>query len=270
MGDVVRKKWMTMMDIHAGVIEAVYGGPVGLIWEMLAGEEEDCADSTTDILAELAEIGQGKRVLLLLPGPGGPGRCIAERHSCTVVGLVVIPQMVNDAMKKIEKAGLTGQIDFRQGNALDLPFRGETFDTVWGEDTWCYVTDKSQVIREAFRVLKPGGTLALTDWMQIGSMSDDEWHTKETFRIFPYFETIENYAQLLELSGFAVTDREEIPGDPIRQVARIRELLERDRGAIVGLFGEEAYDSSLQALDLWAKAAGRGLISRGWLAARKP
>lgn len=58
------------MDVNAGDAERVYGGPVGLIWEMLAGEEEGCADRETDALAERAGLGRESRVLALLPGPG--------------------------------------------------------------------------------------------------------------------------------------------------------------------------------------------------------
>lgn len=269
MGDIVRKKWMTMMNVHAGAVETIYGGPVGLIWEMLAGKEEDCANETTDTLAEQAGIGQGSRVLLLLPGPGGPARCIAERHSCTVIGLLAIPQMVDAAIRRTEKAGLIGQVDFRQGNALDLPFRERTFDTVWGEDTWCYVTDRDRMIREAFRVLKPGGTLGIIDWMQIRE-GDELRQTRDTFRIFPYFETLASYARLLEQNGFVVRDRGEVLEDPEERIREIHALLRRDQGAIVDLLGDEAYDDARKGLDLWEEAAGRGLVGRGWLSAKRP
>ncbi|HOI13918.1 MAG TPA: methyltransferase domain-containing protein [Methanoculleus sp.] len=269
MGDIVRRKWMTMMDVHAGEVERVYGGPVGLIWEMLAGED---ADTERDIEALAARAGliEGVRVLALLPGPGGPARRIAREYGATVIGLAAIPRMVDLAVRRTEEAGLHGRVDFQQGNALEMPFQDGIFDAAWGEGTWCYVTDRDLMVREVFRVLKPGGTLAFTDWVQTGAMSDDEWHTQDTFRIFPYFETLESYAQLVERNGFAVADRGTIPGDPARQVARIRERLEHGRDTVVGLFGDEAYEDALRGLDLWEKAVGRGLIGRGWLLARKP
>lgn len=266
MGDIVRRKWMTMMDVHAGEVERVYGGPVGLIWEMLASED---ADPDLDALAERAGIGEESRVLALLPGAGGAARRIAREYGATVIGLAAIPRMVDEAVRRTEEAGLTGRVDFQQGNPLETAFHDGVFDAVWGEGTWCYVTDRDLMIREAFRVLKPGGTLAFTDWMQVRA-SDDEWHTRDTFRIFPYFETMESYALLLERNGFSVMDRGEIPGDPARQVAGIRERLERGRKTIVGLFSDEAYDDTLQALGLWERAAGRGLVGRGWLVAKKP
>ena len=39
-------------------------------------------------------------------------------------------------------------------------------DFVWGEDAWCYVVDKKQLIAEAVRLVKPGGMIAFTDWIE--------------------------------------------------------------------------------------------------------
>ena len=267
MGDIVRKKWMTMMDAHAGAVDQVYGGPVGLIWEMLAGEG---ADGDTGALAERAGLGRESRVLALLSGPGEAARRIARKYGCTVIGLVPVPQVVDEVVRKTEEAGLAGRVDFQQGNALDMSFHDGVFDTVWGEDAWCYVIDKDRMIREAFRVLKSGGTLAFTDWVEIGPMGDDGWHAPETFRAFPYFETVESYREILERNSLRIVDRGEVLGDPARQVGDIHRHLRDSRDAITELIGEEAYDDARRGLDLWERAAGRGLIGRGWLLAEKP
>ena len=255
------------MDAHAGTIDQVYGGPVGLIWEILAGEG---VDSDIGALAERAGLGRESRVLALLSGPGEAARRIARKYGCTVIGLVAVPQVVDEAVRRTKEAGLAGQVDFQQGNALDMSFHDGVFDIVWGEDAWCNVIDKDRMIREAFRVLKPGGTLAFIDWVEISPMSDDEWRTPETFRIFPYFETVERYAELLERNGLRLVDGGEVLDDPIRQVGNIRKRLRDSRDAITELIGEEAYDDARRGLDLWERAAGRGLIGRGWLLAEKP
>jgi len=267
MGDIVRRKWMTMMDVHAGVVERVYGGPVGLIWEMLAGEG---TERETGDLAERAGIGTGSRVLALLPGAGGAARRLNRDYGATVIGLVPVPQVVEEAVRRTEVAGLAAKVDFQQGNALEMSFHDGIFDAVWGEDAWCYVVDRDRMVGEIYRVLKPGGVLAFTDWVQTGPMSDDEWHTPETFRIFPHLETVESYANILERNGFAVTGRGEVPGDPALWVRELRESLRQGRDSIIGLIGEEACDDARQALGLWEKAAGRGLVGRVWLLARRP
>ena len=76
------------------------------------------------------------------------------------------------------------------GNALDLPFRESSFDTVWGQDAWCYVTDKARLIREAARVTDPGILLAFTDWIRLRDVPDNAIDPLLGFMLFPYLETM--------------------------------------------------------------------------------
>ena len=67
------------------------------------------------------------------------------------------------------------KIEYKYGTVTELPYEDNTFDVVWGEDAWCYVDDKEKVIAEAMRVLKPGGTLAFTDWIEgPAGLTDEE------------------------------------------------------------------------------------------------
>ena len=63
------------------------------------------------------------------------------------------------------------------GDALNLPFENQTFDIVWGQDAWCHIPNKEQLITQAHRVLVPGGCVAFTDWVEIGPMAADERKT---------------------------------------------------------------------------------------------
>ena len=54
--------------------------------------------------------------------------------------------------------------------ATGLP--GGSADFVWGEDAWCYVVDKPGLIAEAARLVKPGGKIAFTDWVE-GTAGDE-------------------------------------------------------------------------------------------------
>jgi SAM-dependent methyltransferase len=58
---------------------------------------------------------------------------------------------------------LVGKVDYRQGNALDLPFDEESFDVVWSQNTAMNIADRDRLYREMRRVLKPGGRLALQE-----------------------------------------------------------------------------------------------------------
>jgi SAM-dependent methyltransferase len=72
--------------------------------------------------------------------------------------------MVEEARRRAPQA--EWGIEFKLSDVLEMPYAAGTFDFVWGEDAWCYVTDKDKLVAEAARVLKPGGTIAFTDWVE--------------------------------------------------------------------------------------------------------
>jgi len=121
--------------------------------------------------------------------------------------------MIDQAIDRTEKAGLSQLVTFRLGNALDMPFKADTFDVVWGQDAWCYITDKDRLINEDHRVLKPEGIIAFTDWIQTGNMTDKEWEELNSFMAFPYMETLDGYEQILKKTGFKLLEKEGLSKD---------------------------------------------------------
>src|SRR5215204_2214414 len=70
---------------------------------------------------------------------------------------------------------LADRIEFVVADATASGLPDASADFVWGEDAWCYVEDKSRLIAEAARLVRPGGTIAFTDWLAgPAAMSGDE------------------------------------------------------------------------------------------------
>jgi SAM-dependent methyltransferase len=260
-----------MLEITIGDVTAAYEGAVGIIWEMLMGEQIHVGGSReTDILARVAGVNAGTRVLDVLSGLGGPARHLARAYGATVTGLDATGRMVNEAVLRTANVGLGDRATFRLGNALDMPFKSGTFDLVWGQDSWCYVTDKDRLIRECHRVAVPGGTIAFTDWIQTGPMSDDERRSLNAFMLFPYMETLPGYENLLRRHGFAVRECEDLSEDFASHMHRYRDALTGDlKDRIVERFGTDAFRDMEHGIGLWARAAGEGKVGRGRFVGRR-
>src|SRR5438132_2045699 len=78
-------------------------------------------------LAELVGFTGSERVLDVGSGLGGPSRFLAWHHGCRVSGVDLTAEFVRVAEMLTERTGLADKVDYRQGNALDLPFEDESF-----------------------------------------------------------------------------------------------------------------------------------------------
>jgi len=119
-------------------------------------------DATVE-LAQLAGLQPGMRVLDVGSGIGGPARLLAAEFACRVTGIDLTEEFCNTAGRLSEIVGLRDRVEFRCANALDLPFDPETFDAVWTQHTSMNIADKKRLYAEMYRVLKPGGRVAIHD-----------------------------------------------------------------------------------------------------------
>jgi ubiquinone/menaquinone biosynthesis C-methylase UbiE len=259
------------LDVNIEDVNEVYDGPGGILWEMLMGEQIHVGgENETDILAQKAGVSADSHILDVCSALGGPARQLAQTYGCRVTGLDATPRMHEEAIRRTEQAGLSDKIEFKLGNALDMPFQANTFDVVWGQDAWCYITDKKRLIAECARVLKPGGVIAVTDWLETGSMTKDEWQALYTFMVFPYMETLEGYATLAESAGLTVIEKEDLTSDFARHIQIYLDTVQNElRQGIVDNYGQEMYDDVERGITLWRDASAAGKVGRGRLIARK-
>src|SRR5438067_5016205 len=92
-------------------------------------------------LAELVGFTGAERVLDVGSGLGGPSRFLAWRYGCRVSGIDLTAEFVGVAERLTRLTGLTDRVDYRQGNALDLPFADGGFDVVWSQNAAMNIAD---------------------------------------------------------------------------------------------------------------------------------
>ena len=94
-------------------------------------------------------------------------RCISiEKHGAGhVTGFDVEGPVIAAARNRATQRGLSDRADFVHGAPGPLPFADASFDVVFSKDALLHVPDKDALFREIFRVLKPGGVFAASNWM---------------------------------------------------------------------------------------------------------
>ena len=157
-------------------------------------------------LARAAGLDASKHVLDVGSGVGGTSRCLAKEFGCRVTGIDLTDEYCRAASMLSAKTGLAHLVDYRQGDATKLPFDDQTFDVVWTEHVAMNIPDKTRLYKEMYRVLKPGGTLAIYDVLAGPSgpvLFPVPWaHTPDTsFLVSPT-----ELHTLLEEAAFTITD----------------------------------------------------------------
>jgi len=254
------------------VPEDLYGGPEGRLWELVAGEMLHCGGiGQTMAMASEAGIAEGDKVLDLCSGFGSSLRFLAKKFGIEGYGLDISPYMVEQATKRTRAERLEGQITYQQGSVYQIPWADNSFDVVWGEDAWCYLESKEGLIKEAARVLKPGGVIAFSDWMTGPSgLSAEEAERIHGFMKFPNTESLKSYEVLLKKYAMRIKSSENLceqfANSMELYLRMIREQLTYDALRILG-DNSELLDQICEEWKFMIEMARKGKFGQGRIVA---
>jgi ubiquinone/menaquinone biosynthesis C-methylase UbiE len=112
------------------------------------------------------------KVLEIAPGPGYFCIELAKLGDYQITGLDISKSFVEIARRTAAEAG--HKIDFRQGNAADMPFADNTFDFTFCQAAFKNFSEPVKAISEMYRVLRPGGTSVISDLRRDASAEEIE------------------------------------------------------------------------------------------------
>ena len=151
-------------QVEAALQQAGFGEGV-IPWMALAPLDQFHVGgaAATTALAEKLAIAPGDRVLDLGCGLGGPSRHLASVYGCTVAGIDLNPSLIDLACMLTRRAGLSGTVTHRTGDATDLPFEPGSIDLAWTQHVVMNIEDRHALYAGVHRVLRPGGRFAMYD-----------------------------------------------------------------------------------------------------------
>ncbi len=130
---------------------------------------------------------------------------VRSRNVASMVGVDATETVVERGRRLTHEEGLDARIRFVLADACQSGLPSASADFIWSEDAWCYVADKPKLIAEAVRMVRPGGVIAFTDWVEgPAGLSDSEAQRFLGMMTFANVEDIAGYVSLLSTSGCEV------------------------------------------------------------------
>ncbi len=159
------------------------------------------------VLARKVAIKPGEVVLDAGCGNGNSCFWLAKNLQATVYGITPVFTEINDAEKKLNCfPDLKEKIFFQQKDYTKTGYKDESFDVVWACESIAHTPKKSKFYEEAFRILKPGGRLVLTDFIRRSRHNSEQQETllsewTDGWAI-PDLDTSNEHKANLERNGF--------------------------------------------------------------------
>lgn len=153
---------------------------------------------------QFANIKKGDTVIDL--GSGAGNDCFVARNETgedgRVIGIDFTPAMINKARENALKLGYSN-VEFRQGDIEQMPVSANMADVVVSNCVLNLVPDKDSVIKEIFRVLKPGGHFSISDVVLVGQLPEALQNAAEMYAgcVAGAIQK-QVYLELIEANGF--------------------------------------------------------------------
>ena len=159
-------------------------------------------------LAERVGIGSGlSGVDFCCCNGAGMQLLVRFRNVTSMIGVDATESVVECGRRLCREEALDDRIRYVLADACHSGPPTASADFIWGEDAWCYVKDKPKLIAEAARLIRPGGTIAFTYWVEgPAELTGAEAQQLLGLMTFPNIQDIEAYVRLLSESGCEVRD----------------------------------------------------------------
>jgi 27-O-demethylrifamycin SV methyltransferase len=234
---------------------------------------DDATDALSLRMARVGDVQAGHRVLDVGCGIGGPGLLLAERVGCRVLGISTSDVGIRTARERAAERGLEALATFEVRDGMDHGLGDRSFDRVWIMESSHLMSDKGALIREAARVLVPGGRLVLCDIIMHRELPFSEVMKRakafDLLRVVfgrAKMATLSAYRAWCEESGLTVSCCDDISREAAPTFSHWKQNADRHRDDVVRVAGEAALADFSRACDelevMWEdEVLGYGMVA---------
>ena len=218
---------------------------------------------------ELGQLTPSTRIADFGAGYGGSARWLAHRFGCHV-SCVNLSEVQNDRNRSLTaNAGLDALIDVYDASFEAAPLPDDSFDIVWSQDSLLHAGDRTQVLKEVERILRPGGHFVFTDPMQTDDCPSGVLQPVLDRLHLDSLGSKAFYREVAASLGWDEIGVQDLTPQLVQHYSRVMQDLLTRRPKLSGSISAGYIDRMVTGLANWVKAGSSGHLAWGILHFRK-
>ena len=204
-------------------------------------------------------------------GSGRYALQVAETIECRVLGVDINEAGIRTAEQLAAASKISERVQFEVCDlAKPLHFGSAQFDAIFSNDVLCHIPGRPALLRELFRVLRPGGRFLFSDALVIGGLiSHQEIATRSSVGYYLFSPPGEN-ERLIADAGFQLLSVTDTSKNAALIARRWHDAREKRRDALVALESEASFDGLQQFFLCVSVLGNEGRLRRYLYVAEKP
>lgn len=241
-------------SISANNLDSEYSKEFTDLVELVYGSDylSQGAEHSVDLMFE-GESLDNKMLFDIGSGLGGVDFYLAQKYKVDITCIDRVSRLIDDANNRKSNYNLKGEVNFyHQETDTDLSkYDSSNFDIVFAKESILHVEDKLSLLKEVYRILKPGGKLVILDWcLEKKELGPTIKHMMEIDGLDLKMATVSEYQAHLSALGFQNVSTENMNKHSIDYTLDNIKQIQAKQADIIKAFGKNTYSYSLKTWNM--------------------